>query len=189
MSKKIGKIFFIIGCVFLFLALSLFLYNYYLIKSTEKNTVQLLEKLEKQILINKENKVNEIQYIEIDVNKYIGKLEIPNLNISLPVLKEIDNEKLIISPCKYYGDINQEQLIIAAHNYPKFFGNLKYLNSEDIVSFTDVCGNKINYKVELIESINSTDVSKMINSNFDLTLFTCNNTRTTRITVRCNLIV
>lgn len=44
-------------------------------------------------------------------------------------------------------------------------------------------------KIEQIEIIEADDIKKMIESDYDLTLFTCNSTRTTRITVRCNCVL
>lgn len=186
MSKKIGKLLIIIGFLFLFLSLVLFLNNYFLMKTTERDTNYLLEELNRKI----ENKeLDGESYIEINKNKYIGKVDIPNLNISLPVLKEISDMNLIIAPCQYFEDVDKGQMIIAAHNYPKYFGNLKYLKIDDLIIFTNIYGNEFKYNVELIEYIKPKNVEEMINTNFDLTLFTCNNSRTLRITIRCNHII
>ena len=41
--------------------------------------------------------------IEIEGNFYIGVLEIPSLELSLPVMADWDYEKMKIAPCHYYG--------------------------------------------------------------------------------------
>ena len=45
------------------------------------------------------------------------------------------------------------------------------------------------YEVLEIEILNPKEVSKMIDNNFDLTLYTCTNDGLNRITVRCNRII
>ena len=70
----------------------------------------------------------------------------------------LDDNKLLIAPCMYFND--KKQKIIAAHNYPKYFGNLKYLEKGNIITFFDINGNKYNYSVEQIEIIEADDIKK-----------------------------
>lgn len=122
---------------------------------------------------------------EIDGEKYIGVLEIPELGLRLQVMSEWSYPKLRLSPCRYFGSAYTGDLIIAAHNYKSHFGNLSKLAFGSPVSFTDVDGNRFSYVVKDIETLGGTDIEKMRSGEWDLTLFTCTYGGKTRVTVRC----
>lgn len=116
---------------------------------------------------------------------YYGIVEIPALNLKLPVNDEWSSANSQISPCRYTGSAYDKDLIIAAHNYSNHFGNIGSLSNGDSVYFTDATGYKYCYEVDKIEILDGTDVAKMQNKKYDLTLFTCTYSGAQRVTVRC----
>lgn len=122
---------------------------------------------------------------EIDGQAYIGVLKIPALELELPVLRDISYPKLKIAPCRYLGSAYTDDLIIAAHNYPSHFGNLKQLLTGDQLLFTDTDGNQFVYEVEELELLGPGDIEEMESGDWDLTLFTCTIGGQSRVTVRC----
>ena len=123
--------------------------------------------------------------VSFDGNDYIGRVDIPSLGLSLPVISEWSYPRLKIAPCRYTGSAYLENLIIAAHNYSSHFGNLNRLNTGDTVTFTDVDGNQFTYAVSLIEDLPGTAIEEMQAGEWDLTLFTCTLGGRSRVTVRC----
>ena len=123
--------------------------------------------------------------VSFDGNDYIGRVDIPSLGLSLPVISEWSYPRLKIAPCRYTGSAYLENLIIAAHNYSSYFGNLNRLNTGDTVTFTDVDGNQFTYAVSLIEDLPGTAIEEMQAGEWDLTLFTCTLGGRSRVTVRC----
>lgn len=130
----------------------------------------------------------EMPTIEVDGRYYIGVLQIPVLGLELPVMEEWSYPNLRIAPCRYLGSVYQDNLIVAAHNYSRHFGQLKSLVAGSEVYFTDVDGNRFSYAVDMTETLEKTDVEKMEAGEWDLTLFTCTYGGQTRITVRCKRI-
>ncbi len=129
----------------------------------------------------------EEKLLEIDGNYYIGFIEIPSLNIELPVMNEWSYDSLKISPCRYKGSIAENNLIVAAHNYSSHFGDINSLNSDDEIIFTDANGNIYQYRVVNTEIIDGYDISEMDKndeSEWDLTIFTCTLSGQSRVTVR-----
>ncbi len=122
----------------------------------------------------------------IDGRDYIGLLEIPVFGISLPVLSELTDSGLKISPARYKGSVYSDDLIVAAHNYMSQFSNLKNLSQGDEVIFTDIEGNVFRYSVASIEMLLPTAVEEMESGYWDLTLFTCTLGAGYRVTVRCD---
>ena len=123
--------------------------------------------------------------VSFDGNDYIGRVDVPSLGLSLPVISEWSYPRLKIAPCRYTGSAYLDNLIIAAHNYSSHFGNLNRLNNGDTVTFTDVDGNQFTYAVSLIEDLPGTDIEEMQSGEWDLTLFTCTLGGRSRVTVRC----
>lgn len=128
----------------------------------------------------------EMPVTEIAGKKYLGFLSIPSLDLELPVSAELNREMLKIAPCYYSGSIYSDNMVIAAHNYKRHFGLIGTLQEGDAVSFTDADGNLFQYQVSRVELLEPTEVERMTESEFPLTLFTCTLGGKNRVTVRCS---
>ena len=122
---------------------------------------------------------------EIEGNGYIGLLEIPALGLSLPVMSEWSYLNLKLAPCRYSGSAYTGNFTIAGHNYSTHFGPIGGLNAGDSITFTDMQGNRFAYEVQVVETLEATAVEDMVGEEWDLTLFTCDLSGESRITVRC----
>lgn len=203
-KNRLGKALIILGAVLLFAALSLVLWNNYESSRAEKSANQALSNLldkmpEKTINSNDSDaqKINEylseddsyVPTIEVDGKLYIGVVYIPSIKTELPVMKDWSYENLNIAPCRYYGSIKHENLIIAAHNYTSFFDKINKLSPGDEIIFVTADGISYEYEVtqsELIDGGNSF-LMRDNQDNWDLTLFTCTWSGYSRVTVRAIL--
>ena len=131
----------------------------------------------------------------IDGYEYIGILEIPELDLTLPVMNEWDYTRLKISPCRFTGSYYADDLVICGHNYAKHFSPVKWIDIGADVYFTNVLGLTIHYVVTNRETVEPTDVATMVENTknsessileWDMTLFTCNTGGQTRCAVRCS---
>lgn len=121
----------------------------------------------------------------LDGQAYIGVIEIPSLSLKLPVISEWSDSKLKIAPCRYLGSVYTNDLIIAGHSYKNHFRYIRKMNLGDEVIFTDMEGNQFMYEVAGMEVIEGTDTAKMEEGEWDLTMFTCTPSGSSRYTVRC----
>jgi len=126
-----------------------------------------------------------MQDVKIKEQDYIGILDIPVLNLSLPILENWNYTFLKVSPCRYAGSYLDDSMIIAAHNYKRHFGLLRELQNGDCVVFTDVTGAAYTYQVTDIETLAGTAAGEMLAGDWDLTLFTCTPGGASRVVVRC----
>lgn len=194
--NKLGKIFILIGILLLIASISLLTYNVYEEINAGKKSETALKIIKNNIentneIINPEIIYNEDKVMKttnINGYDYIGTITIPTINLELPVMSEYDYNRLEIAPCRYYGSIYTNDLIICAHSYKTHFKYIDKLKQKDLILFTDINNNTHVYEVLEIEILKPTEVSEMINSDFDLTLYTCTYDGQNRITVRCNKI-
>jgi len=122
----------------------------------------------------------------INGREYIGILEIPSLDLELPILSSWSYPALKIAPARYEGSAYLDNLIIAAHNYKSHFGQIHTLGQGERLTFTDIDGNVFVYEAVAVETLQPTAVEEMCSGDWDLTLFTCTLGGKFRVTVRCD---
>lgn len=210
MSKKkknwIGKIFTITGLLLFAAALALFVYNLWDGYRAEQSREKLLEEYRDKnqnisdegeqaeesdgqipdYQLNPEMEMPKVMLEELDGAACIGVLEIPKIDLKLPVLNEWSYPLLKKAPCRYSGSAYLDNLVIAAHNYRTHFGKLKELEMGDEVIFTDAAGNRFEYKVAVVEALTPQSVEDMTSGEWALSLFTCTLDGKNRVTVRCD---
>ena len=213
MSKKkknqIGKIFTITGLLLFAAALALSVYNLWDDYRAEQSKEKLLEEYRDKnqnisdegeqaeesdgqipdYQLNPEMEMPEVMLEELDGAACIGVLEIPAIDLKLPVLSEWSYPLLKKAPCRYSGSAYLDNLVIAAHNYRTHFGKLKELETGDEVIFTDAAGNRFEYKVAVVEALTPQSVEDMTSGEWALSLFTCTLDGKNRVTVRCDFTV
>ena len=147
---------------------------------------------------DKEDKQNIPDYLlnpDMDMPEYtlkslgdvacIGILEIPALDLELPVISSWSYSSLRLAPCRYSGSAYKGDLVIAAHNYQSHFGGLRTLPEGSEVFFTDAVGNRFSYYVAVTEALTPWSVDDMTSGEWPLNLFTCTLDSQNRVTVRC----
>lgn len=205
-NNKRGRYFIAAGTMLLMAALSLVLYNRWTDRRGEKAAEQALAKLWEEIPEEQETSDSGITIIEdlpevgdpvesaeenpleIDGRWYIGVIEIPSIDLELPVQSGWNYHNLNIGPCRYFGSAETKDMVIAAHNYSSFFKRIQELNSGDEIIFTALSGRRYYYEVIQSELVDGYDVDGMISGSdyWDLTLFTCTWSGRSRVTVRAS---
>lgn len=136
-------------------------------------------------LLNPDMEMPEFTLSSLGDISCIGILEIPSLDLQLPVISEWSYPALRLAPCRYTGSAYKGDLVIAAHNYQSHFGRLKTLSTGSEVIFTDAVGNRFVYQVAVIEALTPWSVEDMTSGEWPLSLFTCTLDSQNRVTVRC----
>lgn len=120
----------------------------------------------------------------------IGIVKIDKLKLDYPILSDVSDELLKISPCRFAGPMPNEvgNLCIAGHNYidNTFFAKISSLIKGDSIYIYDLSGNYLEYFVEKkyeVESSDTSILSQDTNGKRKLTLMTCNSLKGSRIVV------
>lgn len=123
--------------------------------------------------------------VNINGYNYIGIIYIPSLNnLAVPVIDTCTDANLKVSVCRYAGSLQNNNMVIAGHNYKSSFGKLSKLTTGSIAYFKSVDGTVYKYKCKEILTLSENDVYEMQTGDWDLTLFTCTYSGTSRLTLR-----
>ncbi len=183
-----GMIFMLFGSLLLFGTLLFSVYNQKLEHNAMDASASAVKEVQQEIEWNRnadEKKPLPLQQLQDDGISYLGILEIPRLDLSLPVQTDWSYDKLYDSPCVYSGSIQNGELVILAHNYLAHFRNIGNLQPEDTILLTDMEGQQFHYVVKDVLLLEAENVTEMVDSDYDLSLFTCSYSGESRITVRC----
>ena len=122
-------------------------------------------------LTKNENRVN------LNEEKYFGRIIIDKININYIVFNNYTEENLKISICKFSGNKDTNNISIIGHNYENgiFFSNLNILDKDDEIKL--IIDNKILlYKVYDKYEVSSENITPTEEGNIkELTIITCNN--------------
>lgn len=194
-----GNTLIVIGMLLLLSALGLVAYNFIGDRSAGQEASTILS--EAKIIIDKgpeeydkdleevpdyvRNPEMELPRAMIDGHECVGVIQMPSINIELPVIAEFSYDELLSGPCRFFGSPYTKDLVLCAHNYDSHFRKIRDLEEGSRVIFVDMDGNIFNYEVVLTEVLGATDVVEMCDSKWDLSLFTCTFDSQSRVTVRC----
>ena len=202
MRRKLGNLCIFLGAVLLAAALLLLGYNCWDAAragdAAEEILPALLDEMPDEPAVPDQPLGTPVEYLdedtltmteaEIDGERYIGWLDIPAIELELPVMSEWSYSRLKTAPCRYSGTVRGEDLVLLGHNYTRHFGKLDRLRVGDEVLFTDMDGVVYRYEVAARDVLDADAVAEMTAGEYDLTLFTCDATGARRITVYCDMV-
>jgi len=203
MPKKAGIIFVALGVVLILSALLLFCYNgfenycagqqaeslmadIHSVIAEETESPAKPAEIEIEIAETEETLSDETSVVMIDGYEYIGYISIPEWELELPVMGEWDYSRLKIAPCRHFGAAETDDLVIAGHNYKTHFGPLHRLEEGEEIVFTQINGVKNKYTLSRLEILAPDAVEEVLNSGYDLVLYTCTLGGATRVVAFCD---
>lgn len=127
----------------------------------------------------------EMPIVNLDGERYIGILDIPKLGLSLPIMADWNETRLRRTPCRQFGSLTEENLVIAGHNYRAHFARLRSMQPGDTVTFLDMNGVTHSFRVNHVEILPEDAVEAVQNSGYPLTLYTCTTGAEERVVVFC----
>ena len=186
--QRVGRVLMAVGAVLVAAAAGLLLYNQHESARAAHASQEAYSRLEAVVCeasAPADNEPYEMPVVNIDGYDYIGYLQIPVLGLDLPVMDTWDYDRLTVAPCRQFGTVRGNDLVIAGHNYASHFGGLSNLKPGDTVSFTDVDGRTCHYEVRAIEILEPTAAEAVRTSPWDLVLYTCTYGGRQRVVVQC----
>ena len=197
MKQQLRAIVLIVLGLSLILTSAFFFYVYEQEDETAgENAQQLLAALTEKIEQNQEQNLYDTavqeqstgQMIQTSLQGYdlVGIIRVPGVGVELPVLDSWSYDLLKLSPCRYSGSVEGQDLILMGHNYKKHFAPLRQVSPGDRVEFLDASGSSHAYVVAGTEVLKPTQLDELTVSESALTIFTCTPGGYGRFVVRCD---
>ncbi|MBE6960292.1 MAG: sortase [Ruminococcaceae bacterium] len=124
--------------------------------------------------------------LEINDVDYVALIEIPSLNLTLPVADAWNSQKLYISPARFYGSCYDHSLVIGGTDNSHQFSFCDKIDNGTVIIVTDMTGTQFSYTVSRVDRSKSAKSNWLVNGDYDLTLF-CRDTYSMEyVAVRCS---
>ena len=186
--RKLGLALIVAGTALLVGALSLFAWTRWDEARANSSVAEVMEELEPLVGSVEQEDDDPLPRVLVGENYYIGYLEIPALNLQLPVMTTWSYEQLEVVPCRYYGSVETGNLVIAGYDYSGHFGRIDELEPGDTVTFVAMDGTEYDYEVVELNVLLDTAVDEMTSGDYALTLFTCASGSSSSVAVRCDAV-
>lgn len=125
--------------------------------------------------------------IEIEGANYVGVIDVPLYNASLPIYGMWETSKVDRFPCRYMGSMYDGSLIIGGSDHEGQFDFLKLISEGETVYVTDTTGARYHYVVSYIEITKDVSTEHLTAEESDLVLFARNSYALDYTMVCCKL--
>ncbi|MCI8956695.1 MAG: sortase [Eubacterium sp.] len=182
-KKRFGKVLLAIGIVLI--SISVIMVIKYELQDMKSGKIikDVLHKIEEYDAQDHDDSM----LYRINDTKYIGVLNIPSLGVVLPICSEWNSENSEKGVCRYLGNIDERNLILAGHNYRSMLRSLSEIETGSEIIITDINQAEHHYTVTYTEVVGGYNSKAMISGEWDMTVFTCTIPGNTRYVVRCVL--
>lgn len=124
--------------------------------------------------------------LEINDVDYAALIEIPALNLTLPVADAWNSKKLYRSPARFYGSCYDHSLVIGGADNAYQFSFCDKIENGTVITVTDMTGTQFSYTVSRVDRSKNAESSWLVSADYDLTLF-CRDTYSMEyVAVRCS---
>ena len=124
--------------------------------------------------------------LEINDVDYVALIEIPSLNLSLPVADVWNSQKLYHSPARFYGSCYDHSLVIGGADNSYQFSFCDKIDNGTVIIVTDMTGTQFSYTVSRVDRSKSAERNWLISRDYDLTLFCRDALSMEYVAVRCS---
>ena len=140
---------------------------------------------EPQGAVPEQRQDNAMAVLCLDGRDFVGILEMPRFDSSLPVGAEWGNASRF--PCRFSGSVYDGSIRIGATSQPGQYDFFREISVGDSLYFTDMTGNRYSYVVEDIRYISHTDAKNPDSRESDLMLSIQNLYAFEYIRIYCNV--
>ena len=193
-KKFVFKAQFLFSSLLIILLITIFLYFRYNKQTASDNYASHLSNNYQVYRLYSNDKQSTSQTNTESEANIIGNIQIPKLNISYPILSNLNENLLKLSPCRFFGNISDNSnLCIAGHNYDNnsFFSKIQNLKINDRIIISDNTNSVYTFYVFDNYEVAPSDLSPIYETTNqfkkELTLVTCNNQNDKRIIVKAKL--
>ena len=125
--------------------------------------------------------------LELEGRDYIALIDVPGYGCSLPVGSQWNKNMTRQYPCRFWGSVNDNTLVIGGSDQ---HGQFTFLDTIDLgagITVTDMSGCEFHYCVTRVDRSKQAQSQWLCREEYDLTVFARSSTSLEYIAVRCNM--
>ena len=126
---------------------------------------------------------------QIDGNDYMGVLSIPSLGRRYPIQSTWSSQNMKMTPCRWSGSIESNDLILVGHAYQSQFASLHQLKVGEMIILADMRGHQFLYQIIEVETVNSNELQPVDTTDWNLQLYTYAPDGRSGVAVFCNRVI
>ena len=181
----------ILGILLLILGVGILLAQQYLIHQSVRKSAEISWQIQSLLPDRRSGILSDYSQAEMPVlqiadTDYVCLLEIPSLELCLPIKNQWQPGLLTTQPGKFWGSIYDGTLILGGGNHKGSFDFCTQLDLGDQILVTDMQGTQFRCSVAQIIRSNSADFQKLSDEAYPLTLFVREQYEARYIIVRCD---
>ena len=124
--------------------------------------------------------------LELNGRDYAALLEVPGMNVTLPVCDDWESRNEVANPCRYWGSVYEGNLILGGGRMAQL-AFCAQLDLDDRIVITDLQGREFVYEVKSILRRDDITFDKLREGEYPLTIFTHDGSSNRSIVVHCGL--
>ena len=192
-GQRLTLTLFITGAILLLAAAGWFVWTRYSVgryaRDAEK-TVETLYSLMPQITNGAPNdRANpQMSAIEVDGKNFVGIIEVPAYDRSLPIYASWDRDMISHFPCRLLGSVHDSTLIVGGSDGEGQFDFASDISIGDTVYVIDTLGVRYRYRVSNIRRTNDVSTENLTKEQAALTLFAKNSLDFDYTVIYCEII-
>ena len=153
--------FVVLGALLVVAAVALAGYNLVYDRSAEQRAQQVLEDVRAQMpehaLLDYAAPSGKLVSVQVDGRSYVGIVELPALDVCLPVQSTWSEENVDLCPGVLAGTPYEGNLVLGGMNYASHFGRIADMADGETVTFTDMNAHTFTYRVASAETVDARD--------------------------------
>lgn len=157
------------------------------IQQTEPSLQQSAEETSPQTTVpTGPSEPESLEIFELEGDDYIGWITAPGYDRELPIMHQIQEDRLKKAPCLEKGSPITDDAVISGHNYRSHFLFLHSIQPGEEIWFTHLNGFRVEYTVTRCDLVDPTDLAAVLKADHDLVLYTCTSDGENRWAVYCD---
>ena len=190
---KKGTIFLLLGIILILASLAMLVFAQYQTRQSEGEAAHVANTID-SLLPERSSGFpgmysnSQMPVLQVEGNDFIALVDIPGFGITLPVGSSWDTGKLSSYPCRFWGSLYDNSMIIGGSGQSGQFDFFDRLSPGASIVVTDMMGCEYSYSVTRIDRTHSATYERLCEGAFPLVLFAGNRYATEYLIVRCELL-
>lgn len=189
---KKGSIFLVLGILLILASVTMLLFSRYQTSHADGEAARLSQTIDTLLPQRSQGFPGmysnpQMPVLQVEEQDFIALVDFPGFGTTLPVGSSWDTGKLSSFPCRFWGSVYDNSMILGGSSQEGQFDFFDRLDPGATVIVTDMMGCEYTYTVTRIDRASSATYERLSEGGYPLVLFAGNAFSTQYLIVRCDL--